>query len=131
MSKIINAANIPLNQLSGTVPNVSGALKDYFQKMVFAPLEKTVSGFRVVENVDPIDFWGVIMPLNPRQLMLKPEGERAWTWFQLFAEPGINLSVDDVIQYLSVQYRVMGQTDFSLYGYIEYQLVQDFTGSGP
>lgn len=131
MGTIINAANIPLNEISGTVPDVSGALKDYFQKMTFTPLRKTVSGFQVVENAFPLTFWGVIQPFTPRQLMLKPEGERAWSWFTLHAEAGATLKVDDVALYLGKQYRVMASTDFRLYGYLVYQLITDWTGSGP
>jgi hypothetical protein len=131
MGRIINGANTPINQVTGTVPNVSGALKDYFQFMTFTPLQKTVSGFQVVENSAPIEFWGVIQPFTPRQLMMRPEGERAWSWFTLHAEPAVNLKVDDVILYLGKQYRVMAQTDFRLYGYVLYQLVQDWTGAGP
>lgn len=130
MSKIINACNIPLGQQSSTVPDVSGAMQNYFQKMVFTLLKKVVSGFQVVENAAPIVFQGVIQPFTSRQLMLKPEGQRAWSWYTVHAEPGIVLKVDDIIQYLGQNYRVMGQTDYRLYGYVEYQLQTDWFGEG-
>lgn len=129
--KIVNAKNIPLNARNGTVPDVSGGLQDYFQKMVFTPLVKTVSGFQVVEDAFPIEFQGTIQPLSPRQLFLKPEGQRAWSWFTLHAEPGIVLKVDDVVDYLNKQYRVMSKTNYSLYGYVLYEIVTDWSGAGP
>lgn len=128
---IINGANVPLNQRAGTVPDVSGALKDWFQPMVFEQVAKTVSGFQLVENGTPTNFWGVIQPFTNRELLLKPEGQRAWTWLMLHAEPGLALEVDEVVSYLGVQTRVMAKKDYTLYGYVQYELVQDWTGSGP
>lgn len=131
MSTLQNASQIPLNQKSGTVPDVSGAMMDWFQSMVFEPVGKVVQGFQVVETGEPVSFRGVIQPLSPRKLELKPEGQRAWTWLMLHAEPVLALEVDDVVVYLGVQTRVMAKTDYSLYGYIQYELVQDWTNSGP
>ena len=128
---IPNGKNTPINVKMGTVPDLSGALKDWFQTMTFEPLVKTVSGFQVVENATPIVFQGIIQPLTERQLLLRPEGERAWTWFLLHADPVLTLQVDDVVLYLGKQTRVMGRKDYANYGYVEYRLVQDWTGAGP
>lgn len=131
MSKIVNASNIPLNQQFSSVPDVSGALQGYFQPMVFTPLLKTVKGYQVVENSNPIEFQGTIQPFTARQLYLKPEGQRAWSWFTVHAEPGVVLKVDDVILYIDKQYRVMSKKNFTLYGYDEYELITDWNNSGP
>jgi hypothetical protein len=129
--RIVNGANVPLGSIGGTVPDVSGALQDYFQKMVFTPLVKTVSGFQVVEDAFPIEFQGTIQPYRPRDLALRPEGQRAWSYFQLHAEPGIILKVDDVVEYLGKQFRVVSKTNFLLYGYVLYELATDWIGAGP
>lgn len=126
-----NGKNTPLNALAGTVPQVGDAMLDWFQPMVFEPVVKTVSGFQVVETTTPIQFMGVWQPLTERQLMMKPEGQRAWSWFWVHADPSLILQVDSVITYLGVQYRVMTHKDFRLYGYVEYHLVQDWEGAGP
>ena len=131
MSIISNAANRPLFDKSGTVPDVSGAMQDYFQAMVFTPLVKTISGFQAVETASPINFQGVIQPFTERQLLLKPEGQRAWTWFWLHADPVLTLKVDDVVLFKGIQTRVMARKDYVLYGYVEYHLVQDWEGAGP
>lgn len=128
---IANAANKPLFDKAGTVPDVSGAMQDYYQPMSFEPLQKTVSGFQVVEQAEPINFQGVIMPFSPRQLLLKPEGQRSWTWFALYADPVLKLETDDVVLWKGIQTRVMARTDFGLYGYVLYELVQDWTKAGP
>lgn len=131
MGTIANGANTPINIRTGTVPDVSGALQDWFQPMVFTQVVKTVVGFEVVETPTTINFQGVVQPFTERQLMLKPEGERAWTWFWLHAEPQLTLQVDDVVNWLGKQTRVASRKDYALYGYVEYHLVQDWTGSGP
>lgn len=131
MGTIANGANTPINVRTGTVPDVSGALNDWFQPMVFTPIVKDVDAFQLVETPDPISFRGILQPFTKRQLLLKPEGERAWTWLTLHAEAQLTLQVDDVVDYLGKQTRVMARTNYSLYGFVEYELIQDWTGSGP
>ena len=126
-----NAANRPLNTNSGTLPDVSGAMLDYFQPMTFELLVKTVQGYQLAEDPTIFQFQGVWQPFSEQQLSVKPEGQRKWKWFWLHAQPSLDLAPDDVVLYQGVQYRVMARKDYNLYGYIEYHLVDDYTGSGP
>lgn len=127
-----NAANRRLDIRVGTVPDVEGALRDLFQPMYFDRVKKNVSGFQVFETMDRIDFRGVVQPLTDRKLLLKPEGQRAWSWFMLHSDPSLKLDVDDVVYFLGVQTRIMSLKDYRLYGYVEYHLVQGWTGTaGP
>lgn len=128
---IKNGRNTPLNANSGTVPNVGEAMLDWFQQMRFGVVTKEVKNSQVVETVRELSARGVIQPLTERQLMMKPEGQRAWDWYWLHAEPSLVLEVDSDVIYLSRQYRVMSNKNYSLYGYVEYHLVQDYTGAGP
>lgn len=121
----------PINVQTGTVPNLSGGLKDWFQPMEFGIVTKVVSGFQVTETMEVIQFRGVIQPLSAQRLFLKPEGQRAWTWLLLHAEVELKLEVDQVVTYLGVQTRIMARKDYTIYGYVEYELVQDWTGAGP
>ncbi len=132
MTWIINAKDTPLNQQAqGTVPDVSGALQDWLQPLTFELLLKTVSGFQVVETPSVITLQGVIQPLGKRELLMKPEGERGWTWFEMTAQFQPKLEIDDVVTYLGKQTRVMTRANSTIYGFIDYTLVQDWTGSGP
>jgi hypothetical protein len=128
---INNAANQPLFAKNGTTPDVSGALQDYYQNMQFTKVSKEVVGFQVEETPNPINFRGVLQPFTERQLLLKPEGQRAWSWFLLHSDPVLTLQVDDVVLWNGKQTRVMSRKDFGLYGYVEYHIVQDWTGAGP
>ena len=131
MSYIINGSQTPINANSGTVPNMSAALLNWFQPMTFGLLVKEVSGFQVVETETPIEFRGVWQPLSGQQLALKPEGERGWDWYWLHSDPSLNLKLDDIITYLGTRYRVMSQKDYTLYKYKEWTLVNEWTGSDP
>ena len=131
MATIPQGRNRSIFSPAGTVPDVSGALTDSFQKIVFEQVTKTVSGFQVVENTAPIVFHGLIQPLNAQRLLLKPEGQRAWTWLRMYAQPVLSLKVDDVAIWNGKHTRVMAREDYAQYGYILNELAQDWSGSNP
>jgi hypothetical protein len=128
---ISNASDVSLAANTGTLPNMESTMLDYFQAMTFETVVKTVVGFDVVETPTDVDFQGVWQPLSAQALMMKPEGQRAWKWFQVHAQVGLALQPDEVIKYQGVQYRVMARWDFAIYGYNLYHLVNDYTGAGP
>lgn len=128
---IFNAKDKLLNENTGTLPDVSGALLSYFQPMSFTKITKTIENFQTVEKARTINFKGVIQPFTPEQLKIKPEGQWSWNWNMVHADPSCVLSTDDVITYLNVQYRVMAKIDYSRYGYVEYHIIADYQGVSP
>lgn len=131
MSWINNASNIPLNQNSGTLPDMSSALVNWYQPMIFGVITKTFSDFQLIETIVQTQFMGIWQPLKGRQLSMKPEGQRQWSSWQLHADLALNLKIDDVIIYLTKQYRVIAKKDYSLYQFQEYELCEDWEVSGP
>ncbi len=129
--RIKNGSSIPLNQAAGNVPNMVGAMQGWYQPITFTVVEKSTDAFQLVEVGEDISFGGVWQLLSPQDLMMKPEGEREWKWFQVHSNTALPLVPDDVVKYLDIQYRVKAVIDYSLYGYYNYHLVQDYTGSGP
>ena len=131
---IQNGCNVPLNSVQGTVPNMGEAITDYFQKLSFIQIVKTVVGFQLKETPTTTEFWGIYMPAGPRNMAILPAGQRAWTIYKLYTQQPLTLQVDDVVVFPQInnkQTRVMKREDYSQYGYIVYDLIQDFTGSGP
>jgi len=128
---LINASSVPLGTINPNLPQMTGTLNDWLMPMKFNRVTKTVIAGEVVETMIEVNFRGVIQPLKNRDLMLKPEGQRSWTYQWLHAEPGLDLNTDDVIVFQGKQTRVVALKDYRLYGYIEYQLCQDYTGAGP
>lgn len=128
---IYNAADNPLSISIGTLPNVNDALADWFQPVTFGVITKTIVNFQNKETVVDITFNGVVQPLEARKLKMMPHGQRKWPPLMVHSDPSLELAVDDVIIYLAVQYRVMEKLNYTAYGYNEYHLIQDYTGSGP
>jgi len=124
--RIFNAKNVPIDEKTGTIPDVSGAMTDYYQPMVFNRITKSLEAFQAVETAEVVAFRGFMPPFSNRQLLLKPEGQRAWNWYQLFAEPVLELEVDDIVVYQGEQTRVMAKKNFKNFGYVYYELVQDW-----
>lgn len=123
---ISNAKDSPLFSGAGNLPNVQGALADWFQKLTFVKMKKEIVNFSVAETPVPYSFMGVRQPMSPRQLMIKPEGERSWDWQTIHAYPDLILENDDRIFFGGVPYRVMNKSDWKEYGYVEYQIVRDY-----
>lgn len=115
----------------GSLPQMQGAFNGLFQPLTFGVVTKTAKGFQVSETMETINFRGVVQPLSDSKLLIKPEGQRTWSWWQCHAERDLKLKNDDVVIYLGKPTRVMSFKDYSAYGYVEYQLVQDWTGAGP
>lgn len=133
---IANACNVPLNLRQGSIPNVQQSILDWMQKMTFTRIKKNIVGFQVLETPVDVNFWGFIQPLSGRALELKPEGERAWTWYELYAQSAPNcsvltLDVDEVVIWNGKQTRITQQKNYDLFGYCVYTLVQDWLGALP
>lgn len=80
-----------------------------------------------IPPVTQIGFNGVIQPLSPKNIALKPEGQRAWEWLQIHCLAGaLNLTTNDQIIYLGLDYKVMAVNDYSLNNYIEYHIIRDY-----
>jgi len=106
------------------LPLVAEALWDLGQQIQFAVIGKTTADFQVIENTTSIvDFVGVLQPIPPRKLLVKPEGQRTWKWYTLYTSQ--ELELDWVISdEMNKAYRVMSRTDWSQAGYAEYELTE-------
>ena len=123
-----------INLTQGTVPNMFDAFDDWMQNIIVEKVGKLVSSgtaFQAVETTVRIPFRGLMVPEQGWQLTLKPVAQRTWKYYKLYAEAQLPLFTDDVILWQGGQYRVTSLTDWSLYGYFEYELAQDWTTRGP
>ena len=117
----------PLNQLSG-MPQLGAAFAGWAQKITLTKrVQIVVNGLTTYGTPQTITFNGVIQPLSPESIALKPEGQRSWQWLQIHCLNGtLGLSTDDQIVYNGVIYKVMAVLDYSLNGYVEYHVIKDF-----
>ena len=60
-------------------------------------------------------------------MQFKPEGQRSWEWYWIHTKSGIlNLKTQDKIKFQGKRFKVMAIKDYSLNGFIEYQIVRDY-----
>lgn len=64
--------------------------------------------------------------MTPAQLAMKPEGERTWKWSRLHLLPDPKLELDWIVVIREVKYRVMAVENQAEYGYIAYDLLEDY-----
>jgi hypothetical protein len=101
-------------------------VKAWMQYLAVGIVCKYQQDYKTVESVLTEKYRAVIQPMQMKQLMIMPEGQRGWAWYTLHAEPGLQLSIDDIVVINQTRYRVMAQQDWSDYGYVEYQVVRGF-----
>lgn len=115
-----------LNEISG-MPNVGSALSGWGMSLTLIVIrQEIVEGF-VRDIPKSVKFNGVIQPLSPRKIELKPEGQRAWKWLQIHCREGsLKLKPGDKIDWLGEKFKLMADNDFSLNGFVEYHVVKDY-----
>ena len=67
-----------------------------------------------------------IQPLSAQKIAMKPEGERAWKWWDIFASLELNAEVGDVIEVNRVGYRILGRWDFARNGYRRFEATENY-----
>lgn len=123
---IRNAADVPLTANPGTLPNVQGAMLNWFQPIQYIRLTQVVVNFEIYDLTTPYLFQGVLQPFTAQQLQMKPEGQRNWKWFTVHAFPTLELINNEIIWIENTKYRVMEKLDYAKYGYYEYHLCNDY-----
>lgn len=108
------------------MPQMGRAFAGWQQNITMTRRADVVVDGLVTHQENSFTFKGVLQPLHPKQIALKPEGQRAWKWYQLHCFSASVLNVNDQVTYLGGLYKVMGEYDYSLNGFIEYHLVKDY-----
>jgi hypothetical protein len=126
-----SAKDVSLDKNPGTLPTFGDVVASWFQLLVFERVVKTVVSFNVVETTTPMNFQGFVVTEPKRKLSMTASGQRRWKVKTVWTWPTIQLSPDDVVIYDGVQYRIGATIDYKQYGVIGYEMLQDFTGSGP
>lgn len=105
-------------------PDVSEALWGLTEPAQFRTVSRTPVDFEAVETqAAPQWFDAVLQPIDNQKLLIKPEGERRWKWFEMLTEKELNLG-DTVEAYDGKTYRVMAKSDWSQGGYFRYELTE-------
>lgn len=123
---IINAADSKIN-LSGSIPSVEDALSDWLKTIKIGVTTKSVVDFQLSESIEYIDVLAVLQPFTTKQLQIKPEGQRSWEWHTLHIKgTHQEFCLDDHVFIDGMRFRIMQKFEWQRYGFIEYQIIQDF-----
>lgn len=119
-------SNAPLNKISG-MPQMTRAFGGWQSQITMAKRCQIVLNGLVRNEDTQFSFKGTVQPLTDRAIALKPEGQRAFTWLQVHCFSGpIAVTTNDRVVYNARVFKVMAIRDYTLNGFIEYHLVEDF-----
>lgn len=109
------------------MPNMSSTLNGWQVPLQLIKITQSMSEGDVILSEQPITFQGVWQPLSNERLVSKPEGQRSWEWIWIHAVAGtLNLNTADKVKFNNKRYKVESVKDYSLNGFIEYELVRDY-----
>jgi hypothetical protein len=108
------------------LPQMGSAVSAWMQPLKFTLVGKQIVDHIETENYVEKNTFGFRAPLKPQELAIKPEGQRAWRWEHVIALPSCVLSVDDIIVFNDLRYRVMSKANYTEYGFLDYQICEEF-----
>lgn len=115
-----------LNQISN-LPKIQDAISSWMDKLTIGYVTQTWSDGDNTETIIQRTANGTIQPLGSKQIALKPEGERAWQYYQIhWTNTSLIFDINNKIYVDGVRYKVMAVNDYSRNGYMEYHIVKDY-----
>lgn len=115
-----------LKALSG-MPQLDSALTGWEVPLSLTKMIQNIEDGLVSFTEQTFNFQGVWQPLKDEQLQFLPENQRSWEWIWIHAKAGtLNLQTADKVIFNDKRYKVMAVKDYSLNGFVEYQLIRDF-----
>lgn len=117
------------NLING-MPIMSDALTGWEVPIELEILKQSIIDGDVVKTAQKVQFNGVWQPMKTEDLQFLSEGQRSFDWYWIHAKAGtLNLQTQDKIIYNGKRYKVMKIKDYSLNGFIEYDVILDFEGN--
>ena len=115
-----------LTGLSG-MPQMNTTLFGWEVPLTLVKVIQGVNEGELTTTQQVINFKGVWQPLKDEALELKPEGQRSWEWIWIHAVAStLNLETADKVIFNNKRYKVMQKKDYTLNGFVEYQLCRDY-----
>jgi len=113
--------------LKSGMPNMANTLTGWEVPLSLVKITQTVVDGDVVKTEQPVKFLGCWQPLRDEELQFKPENQRSWSWYWIHAKSGtLNLQTQDKIIFQNKRFKVMSVKDYSLNGFIEYEVIRDY-----
>ena len=111
------------------MPNMANTLNNWQVPITLQIVKQDIANGDLVITTKKINFQGVWQPLKMEDLIMKPEGQRDWSWYYLHTKTHLKLNTADKVYFQNVRYKVMSVKNWGLNGYYEYELVADYSSS--
>lgn len=123
---IVSAKDRPLDQQMNELPNLGPALTGLMVPVALGVVTQQMIHGLSKEVVNVVSTKCVRQAFTATQLMMRPEGARDWKWWSLHFPAEIVLATNDRVEILGVPYRVMEVYDHQAYGYMHYNVIEDY-----
>jgi len=115
-----------LTEMTG-MPQMGAAFSGWESDITLTRITQTITAGLVADTETAFTFKGVVQPLAPEKLMLKPENLRSWKWLQVHCFTGANdLATNDQVVFDGQKFKIMAKLDYSLNNYVEYHLIENY-----
>lgn len=108
------------------IPRIKFALNGWESPITLIKITSSIVDYEKLEIRENIDFTGMVQPLSPETLKLKPLESRSWEWLMIHTKEILELNTNDLVGYLGKNYKVMLKKNYYVNGYFEYHLVEDY-----
>lgn len=108
------------------IPKIKVALNGWESNITLNKVTSSIVDYEKVDTIEEISFDGVVQPLSPQELKLKPLESRSWKWLMIHTKTYSELETNDLIEYKGEKFKVMAKNDYDLNGYYEYHLVDKY-----
>lgn len=126
--------NLPRNKtISGLIksgmPQMDSTLTGWEVPLTLIKLTQSTDEGDLVTSETRISFKGVLQPLRTEELLLKPEGQRSWSYYWIHTKSTLDFKTADKIIYQNKKYKVTAIKDYDLNGFREIEVILDYEDS--
>lgn len=133
LGPVASAGAVPLSRSSSGQPVMAEAILDWFRPMTIGVVTSQIqdgtdpSMDGVAKQVVRYQITnGCVQPGKATKMDIQAGGQRSWQSCVMHTTPDFNLDTDSVILIEDTRYRVMEVRDFSVNGYLRYELLEDY-----
>lgn len=120
--------NLKISQMNSGLPQMTNALTGWEVAVVANYVKQEIIDGDIVDSSYTKKMQGVLQPLKAEQIALKPEGQRSWAWYWLHVKPQYDkLRTEQIVLINNIPYKVMAVKNYDIYGYIEYEVIRDYS----
>lgn len=115
--------------LKSGMPQMSGTLSGWEVPLTLIRVIQGVNEGELTTTEQTFNFKGVLQPLRTEELLLKPEGQRSWSYYWIHTKSTLDFKTADKIIYQNKKYKVTAIKDYDLNGFRELEVILDYESS--